>query len=71
MFSLCKEEFRACADVHIATYSGWFDTTPNEDVDEDGQVRDLTDGDGSGASSVFRIIFIPIVIPFLLYLYLW
>jgi len=55
-----QEEFRACADVHITTYSGWFDTTPNEDIDEDGRVRDLTEG--SGASSVFKTIFIPIVI---------
>ena len=36
-----QEEFRACADVHISSPGGWYDDTPNQDVDSDGQVEDI------------------------------
>jgi len=33
-----QEEFRACSDIAIHDNSGWFDTTPNTDVETDGRM---------------------------------
>ena len=40
-FVLSQEEFRSCADLRISAPSGWYDSSPNTDVDKDGSVQDL------------------------------
>ena len=47
-----QEEFRACADVHISSPGGWYDDTPNQDVDTSGQVVDIIQSSAPGHTSL-------------------
>jgi len=57
-----QEEFRACADIRITSTSGWYDSTPNNDVDTDGQINDIISGDSKGSTIEASTILLFLVI---------